>query len=233
MTLTDEIVLTACPVAAILLGGILAARWPPTAMLQSAVQHVAAGAVVAAVATEIIPEIVHTEQTGAVVVGFLAGTVAMVTLNAISTRIEQSRGSARAFGLAAATAVDVAVDGLVLGLGFAAGHKQGLLLAVALTLELVFLGLAVAAEISDKPRIVLLSAATLAGVFSIAVVVGVQLGNLSARPFTALLAFGSAALLYLVTEELLTEAHETPDHPLMPSLFLLAFLGVLVVDMTT
>lgn len=85
MTLANEIVLTACPVAAILLGGILAARWPPKATVESAVQHIAAGAVVAAVATEIIPEIVHANQTGAVVVGFLAGTVAMVTFNAIST----------------------------------------------------------------------------------------------------------------------------------------------------
>lgn len=42
--------------------------------------------------------------------------------------------------------------------------------------------------------------------------------------FTELLSFGAAALLYLVTEELLVEAHETKDTPLITSSFFLGFL---------
>lgn len=52
-------------------------------------------------------------------------------------------------GLITLIAVDVLVDGLVLGLGFAAGEKAGLLLTVALTLEVLFLGLALAAELGE------------------------------------------------------------------------------------
>jgi zinc transporter, ZIP family len=39
----------------------------------------------------------------------------------------------------------------------------------------------------------------------------------------AILAFGASALLFLVTEELLTEAHETEDTPLVTRMFFLGF----------
>ena len=42
--------------------------------------------------------------------------------------------------------IDILIDGLVLGIGFAAGAKQGLLLTGALTLEVLFLGLALASS---------------------------------------------------------------------------------------
>ena len=44
-------------------------------------------------------------------------------------------------GLIATSALDALVDGLVLGLGFNAGQKQGTLLASALAIEFLFLGL--------------------------------------------------------------------------------------------
>jgi ZIP family zinc transporter len=40
----------------------------------------------------------------------------------------------------------------------------------------------------------------------------------------AILGFGVSALLYLVTEELLVEAHETKDPPLVTATFFLGFL---------
>lgn len=45
------------------------------------------------------------------------------------------------------------------------------------------------------------------------------------------LAFGCAALLYLVTEELLVEAHSVEETPLVTSLFFAGFLTILVVEM--
>ena len=44
------------------------------------------------------------------------------------------------------------------------------------------------------------------------------------------LAFGLMALLYLVTEELLVEAHEKPDSPAISALFFVGFLGLLLVE---
>lgn len=37
-------------------------------------------------------------------------------------------------------------------------------------------------------------------------------------------------LLYLVTEELLVEAHEKPDTPLISATFFVGFLGLLLVE---
>ncbi len=44
------------------------------------------------------------------------------------------------------------------------------------------------------------------------------------------LSFGLMALLYLVTEELLVEAHEKPDTPLISSMFFIGFLGLLLIE---
>jgi hypothetical protein len=48
----------------------------------------------------------------------------------------------------AGTAIDLVVDGLMIGIGFAAGAKEGRLLAIALGVELISLGLAVASSMS-------------------------------------------------------------------------------------
>lgn len=44
------------------------------------------------------------------------------------------------------------------------------------------------------------------------------------------LSFGLIALLYLVTEELLVEAHAKPDSPLISAMFFVGFLGLLLLE---
>ena len=64
------------------------------------------------------------------------------------------------------------------------------------------------------------------------------IGALAAVPVAALspvmiagfLSFGLMALLYLVTEELLVEAHEKPDTPLISSMFFVGFLALLTLE---
>ena len=51
--------------------------------------------------------------------------------------------------------------------------------------------------------------------------------------YTGLLSFGSAALLYLVTEELLVEAHEEPETPLSTATFFAGFLLLFVLQLAT
>lgn len=52
-------------------------------------------------------------------------------------------------GFIAAVGVDIFIDGLVLGIAFAAGAKAGLLLTLALTLEVLFLGLSIVGDLKD------------------------------------------------------------------------------------
>jgi ZIP family zinc transporter len=47
----------------------------------------------------------------------------------------------------------------------------------------------------------------------------------------AVLAFAAASFLYLVTEELLKEAHEVREAPWMTALFFAGFIGLLLLDM--
>lgn len=57
--------------------------------------------------------------------------------------------------------------------------------------------------------------------------------SLPVTPFAAVLAFATVALLYLVTEELLAEAHEVRDTPLATATLLLGLLGILLVPLSS
>jgi ZIP family zinc transporter len=76
--------------------------------------------------------------------------------------------------------------------------------------------------------------ATTAAVASAIVVGGVlgvvAFGRLGGAGLYVVLSFGTVALLYLVTEELLTEAHEQPDTPLLTAMFFVGFLVLLLVS---
>jgi len=59
----------------------------------------------------------------------------------------------------------------------------------------------------------------------------VFLVDASIHTLAGLLSFGCAALLFLVTEELLIEAHESADNALTTAMFFLGFLIFLLLGM--
>jgi ZIP family zinc transporter len=74
--------------------------------------------------------------------------------------------------------------------------------------------------------------AVLAGLIMLgALIGGTLLAGLAGPWLEGVLAFGAAALLYLVTEELLVEAHELPDTPLMTACFFVGFLVIFLIEM--
>jgi ZIP family zinc transporter len=134
--------------------------------------------------------------------------------------------------LLAAIGLDLAIDGLVLGLAFIAGEKASTLLAVALTLEVLFLALTLTNDLAGRYR--KMKAIGLTCVLALLV----PIGALVAQPvallapvwITGFLSFGLMALLYLVTEELLVEAHEKPDSSLISAMFFVGFLALLLIE---
>lgn len=225
------------PMVATILGGIVATVRAPGPTLRSAIQHFAAGVVFAAVAGELLPDVLHERAPLAAVVGFSLGIALMLGVKALSKRLQPAGGAGRTLstGLIVTLGIDIFVDGLLIGIGFAAGARQGLLLTVALTVELLFLGLAAAVAFlrSGVSR-----AKTVAGVTGLAVLAGagavggtVLLGGLAGPALEVVLAFGLAALLYLVTEELLVEAHEVPETPLTTAIFFIGFLFLVLLEM--
>lgn len=223
----QAVTFTLIPVAAVVLGSLFAVSRRPSDAFVSAMQHLAAGVVFAAAAAEILPQVMHEASPIATFTGGALGVAVMLSLKAFEGR---ASGPVAMLG---AVGVDILVDGLVLGLAFVAGEKAGILLTVALTLEVLFLGLTMTTElgktIGSKPRIVAITAG-----IALLLPAGAALATpIAAFPpvvIAGFLSFGLMALLYLVTEELLVEAHEKPDTPLISAMFFVGFLGLLLVE---
>lgn len=218
---------TLIPVLAVVLGSMLALVRPPGAAFTSAVQHLAAGVVFAAAATEILPQVLHGTAPAATFIGGASGVAVMLLLKSIEAR---ARGP---LALLSAIGIDIFIDGLVLGLSFLAGAQAGLLLTIALTLEVLFLGMTLTAELretmANNLRVALLIC-TLALLLPVGALVAAPVGRLPPTVITAFLSFGLMALLYLVTEELLVEAHEKPDSPSITAMFFVGFLGLVLLE---
>ncbi|MES2326259.1 MAG: transporter [Pseudomonadota bacterium] len=224
---TEGLLYTLVPLAALAIGAITTTMAKPKPGVQSAIQHFAAGVVFAAAAAEILPDVMHGGSLVPIIIGSLAGIGAMLAIKALDERIEGP------VGLATATGVDLLVDGLVLGISFVAGARQGILLTIALTLEVLFLGLSLVGEFAQSmTRGKAIGATMLVGLaLPFGALFGGPIGTLPGPLQTGFYAFGLIALLYLVTEELLIEAHEGgKESPLVTSMFFLGFLAILVVD---
>ena len=223
----QAIVFTLIPVAAVLLGSLVAVTRRPSEAVVSAMQHLAAGVVFAAAAVEILPQVMHEGSPIATFIGGAIGIIVMLSLKAIEGR---AKGPIAMLG---AVGVDILIDGLVLGLAFVAGGKAGILLTIALTLEVLFLGLTVTTELGEtirsKARIVAITLG-IALLLPIGAALATPVALLSPVVIAGFLSFGLMALLYLVTEELLVEAHEKPDTPLISAMFFIGFLGLLLIE---
>lgn len=127
------------------------------------------------------------------------------------------------------------MDGFVIGLGFVVGGGTGALLAVALAIELFFLGLSASASVvqSGKPgRWTLAVGSELGLLVMIGSAAGViLLGGASGFVVTVVLAFGAIALLYLVTEELLVNVRNVPETPWHTLVLFTGFILVFVIEM--
>ena len=218
---------TLIPAFATILGAAVAAVRQPSQSLTSAIQHLAAGVLFAAIAGEILPDLKHQQSPIAVIVGGALGVALMLLVKRWG---EKAKGST---GLIVTVAIDILIDGLVLGIGFAAGTKQGLLLTGALTLEVLFLGLAVASELKQANgsaiRVIAI-VASLAILLPMGALLGTPIGGLPGPYLAGFFAFALVALLYLVTEELLVEAHAVPEQPWTTAMFFVGFLGMLVIE---
>lgn len=218
---------TLIPLLAMCVGAMTTAIKPPSPGLKSGIQHFAAGVVFAAAASEILPEVKHGGSVIAVAIGATAGILLMLLIKQVGKK------TSGVFGMAAVTGIDILIDGLVLGMGFVVGARQGLLLTIALTIEVLFLGLTLTSRfmesVASRWKAVGLTAA-IGLVLPLGALAGGPIGSLPAPLLTGFYAFGLIALLYLVTEELLVEAHEYPDTPLISAMFFVGFMGLLLLE---
>lgn len=216
------------PVVAAVVGATVSSLAQPSRRVVSGIRHFAAGVVFAAAASEILPDVVHGgSPVFSTVIGGAAGVALMLLVKKAEDWVKGP------IGLIAAISIDLLVDGLVLGVALHAVGTAGLLLGIALTIEVLSLGLAITSTLAERwtSRF-----KVVAGVGGLSLML--PLGTVLATPvswlpevyFTSTLALALVALLYLVTEELLVEAHEVEDTPLITAMFFVGFLGLLVLE---
>ncbi len=233
-----EIVLFALyPATAVFAGGALSLWRPPGPRLSSAIQHFTAGVLFCALATELLPDVLHRRLPWITLGGFALGVGVMLIMKHFTEKFGQKgiTKTSQPISLIATLGVDIALDGVLIGVGFSAGQKQGLLLTIALTLEVVFLGLSGGAALrgagASRAKVIAITAGFSTLLLAGAAVGTVALAGASDALLDAVLAFGLAALLYLVTEELLVEAHEVPESALQTAMFFVGFIVLLLIEM--
>lgn len=232
------------PLAASVIGVVIAKNRQPSVQIKSLVRHIAAGLVFAAATIELLPDLLKDKQPVATIIGFVLGVGLLLlvkvllgghyhgdkdeTSDHLHVDDEESGGFST---MMAAIGIDVAVDGLLIGIGFATGQTEGRLLTLALSVEVLFISLSIMASCKDrcmsasKTIALAISPGIILAVFAL---VGASIfATLHGALHQAVLAFGIAALLYLVTEELLVEAHESPDEPIEVAGFFAGFLLIL------
>lgn len=231
------ILISAIPVFAAFLGATTAALRPPGRVVRSSIQHFAAGVIFSVVAVELLPEVRRAHDPFEVGWTFAAGVALMLLIDAAVKRFDHAGEGASARGPSPGQlvpiGVDLLLDGLLIGIAMTAGLKQGVLLTVALTLELFSLGLAMAVQFGGAKRLVRVLAPTaIACLMIVGAVIGrTVLADASVHTLAGLLSFGCAALLFLVTEELLIEAHESADTAVTTTMFFVGFLIFLLLGM--
>lgn len=227
------------PVFTMILGGVIAIIKKPSGNVRSLILHFAAGVVFSVVAVEILPDVIKENSPIHVVIGFSLGLISMLLIRKFSEAKEGQEidinQSKLPLSLLIAVAVDIFIDGLLLGISFMAGSKEGMLLAIALSLELLSLGMATSTELREnklsKFRTIGLIVMLTMVFFTSAVLGTTLLSDLSPNSLEVILSFGMAALLFLVTEELLTEAHEEQETVWHTAIFFGGFLLFVILGM--
>lgn len=223
------------PLISMTAGGLLMQLWSPSKLFVAAVQHFAAGIVIAAVSLELLPPTISA-GSGTVLdyvsisLGFGIAVGVLLLLekytsteaedkedvespeerSPLSVQVQEDRRIP--WGVVLAMAVDASVDGLLIGISIVAGSAAGIVMATAVSIEMCFLGLSFAGsmQVRGVARSKAIALCIVLPIFipTFALVGASILSRLSGAAYLGVLSFGAGALLYLVADELLVKAHE-------------------------
>ena len=220
------------PATALVFGAALASRIKIGDKARCGLQHLAAGVITAAVAADLVPEMVGVERIPAVLIGFAIGTALVLMLKFFGPNDEAFESTEnrapKVLGLLSVVGIDLLIDGLLVGIAIVV-TGSGAVLGIAISIETLALGLAIGVTLSDG-RVKLWRILVLMLILAGLLMIGGMIGLFSTNSFTgdlrtAVIAFGAAALLYLVVEELLVEAHKSRDSMIGSLLFFVGFGG--------
>jgi zinc transporter, ZIP family len=213
------------------LGGVGAYYWDPSTRWRGYLQHLAAGILTAVIAIDVIPQVLEDGSPAFILLGFAVGSVFMVGLRYFSQRIEEHKNNSLPYGLAIASVIDTGIDGLIIGAGFTVSPALGITLVVGLAIDLFVLTLSVGSEFKKEDASKRSTILVTSGI-AVMVVVGAVVGylffsRLQPDQIAVALAFSAAALLYLVTEELLAKGHSARQSTGTVFSFFLGFVALM------
>ncbi len=219
----------------LLITSVLANWMVPGPKVRSALQHFAAGIIFASVATEVVPELLIGDHMGSMVIGYVLGIALIFGIRCIEKKNSAGIGKGSWVGFAIAGSVDLLIDGFLMGVAFSISKESGILLMIAIAFEVMFLGFTFSVSFANKglrKLQVLLLMSTMAVVLFIGGILGYWiLGVFEPSLQTSAMAFGAVALLYLVTEELLVDAHKEGETAFGSLLLFIGFGGMIVCAM--
>eukprot|EP00930_Biecheleria_cincta_P063251 TRINITY_DN48768_c0_g1_i1.p1 TRINITY_DN48768_c0_g1~~TRINITY_DN48768_c0_g1_i1.p1 ORF type:complete len:415 (-),score=75.46 TRINITY_DN48768_c0_g1_i1:61-1305(-) len=139
--------------------------------------------------------------------------------------------------LVASVAADGGVDGLLIGLAFAASPGAGWAMSIATCIEMAFLGLSFCATITNATKSLVRRTAVVAlppFMLLVAGIAGTHVGEAlreNQAVFVGFIGFSIVCLLFLVTQELLAEAREVGgDNALINGMLFVGLLGGILLE---
>lgn len=240
LSLTLILLYTLLPVSCLIVGGLISTSRLHEHTLGIGIQHCAAGVVFAAVAIELLPKVMSAENLWGMVIGFVLGLALMFGVKQVTEYLHREShpvtGSGLPRTLLTGTGLDLFIDGLLISIAFMAGARGGILITLAIAVEELFYGMSISRGLEDRNvgysnRI--LYNIGMAVLILLGALVGYYLMHwMPTESVTMVLSFGMAALLYLVTEELLSEAHTKLETPWITAMFFIGFLFILIIETT-
>jgi len=217
------LLLAALPAIGNFSGGIIAELVPVSKRTLSVALHAAAGIIFAVVGIELIPRSIENANPLLIMSAFVAGGGLFIlmdkTIHIIEARMDSDAVQAGQWSIFFAVSVDLFTDGVMVGAGNTVSFELALLLALGQVSADIPEGFATIANfksgnIARKIRLMISAG------FVVPVFLGATTGYWAVRGAPdiykyLLLALTAGILLTAAVEEMLVEAHEAEDTPMM------------------
>ena len=221
-------------------GGLLGSRIRPGKRCRAVVAHLVGGLVLGIAAADLMPAASNSGHPVALAIGFCLGFSLLLVINAVLEEPHERHEHGRArpmLMLMLPFLVDSLIDGLVVGISSEASEQQWVIpVAVALEMGLATLGVGTLLGRGAGRWHSAVSGALMAVTYLIGLSISLLITNgLQGPALTGTLAFGTAALIYLVVEEVMKEAHARgeDDSGLVNVAFFIGLLCIWLLDCVT
>ena len=220
------------PAICLAVGGVLGSTIRPGRTLRGVTAHLVGGLVLGTAAADLMPAATSANNPLALGIGFCLGFSLLLGIN---TLVDQDKGAEAAtppmmLVLLIPFLIDSFIDGLVVGVSSTVGNNGWVIsLAIALEMGLAALGLGTLLGRGSGRWRSALAGSSMAATYLVGLITSHVLGHmLEGASMTGLLAFGTAALIYLAVEEILKEAHRAGEDD-SGIVNIALFIGILVV----